>query len=186
MGSIYYSWSGGKRYFGDTVRYTSCGYHCFQQCVLKVRIRDGVIVSCEPDDTINPGIPREDGYLPEELIDRGMIQTRACAKGYTQARMIYDPRRVKYPMKRVGKRGEAAFERISWDEALDTIARKLVEIKAKYGPFSILHHPYSSLGACRFPSHRGLARGSWAGIPTRLMAGRSRKTGCWEKKWRKR
>ncbi len=41
----------------DTIRYTSCGYHCFNMCVLKVRVRDGVIVACEPDDTINPGIP---------------------------------------------------------------------------------------------------------------------------------
>ena len=40
-------------------------------------------------------------------------------------------------MKRVGERGEAKFERISWDEALDTIANKLVETKEKYGPLSI-------------------------------------------------
>ncbi|MFC2022034.1 molybdopterin-dependent oxidoreductase [Chloroflexota bacterium] len=80
-----------------------------------------------------------------------MIQTRPCAKGYAQAQMIYDPNRVKYPMKRVGKRGEAKFERISWDEALDTIAKKLVETKKNYGPFSILHHPYSIFGTCSFP-----------------------------------
>ena len=50
--------------------------------------------------------------LPKEVIDRGMIQVRPCAKGYTQVQMIYDPHRIKYPMKRVGKRGEAKFERI--------------------------------------------------------------------------
>jgi len=136
---------------GDIIKYTSCGYHCFRNCILKVRIRDGVIVSCEPDDTINHGIPREDNYLSEEIINKGLIQTRACAKGYAQWQMIYDPNRVKYPMKRVGKRGEGKFERISWDEALDSIATKLVETKENYGPFSIIHQPYSIFGQCSFP-----------------------------------
>ena len=133
------------------IRYTTCGYHCMSKCILKVHVRDGVIVACEPDDTINPGIAREDAYLPEEAINRSMIQTRLCPKGYTQANVIYDPKRIKYPMKRVGRRGEAKFERISWDEALDTIAKKMVEVKAKYGPHSILHHPYSALSTCSFP-----------------------------------
>jgi len=88
---------------GDITRYTSCGYHCFRNCILKVRIRDGVIVSCEPDDTINHGIPREDNYLSEDVINKGLVQTRPCAKGYAQWQMIYDPNRVKYPMKRVDK-----------------------------------------------------------------------------------
>ncbi|MFC2001004.1 molybdopterin-dependent oxidoreductase [Chloroflexota bacterium] len=136
---------------GDTIRYTSCGFHCWGNCIIKVRIRDGVIVACEPDDTLNPGMPREDGLLPDEALDTGMIQTRACAKGYVQAQMIYDPNRVKYPMKRVGRRGEAKFERISWEEALDTIANKLVETKQKHGPYSILHQPYSHFGECSFP-----------------------------------
>lgn len=142
---------GSKRHLGDTIRYTSCGYHCFRTCILKVRIRDGVITACEPDDTINPGIPREDRYLPENLINEGMIQTRPCAKGYAQWQMIYDSNRVKYPMKRVGTRGEGKFERISWDEALDTVAKKLLEIREKYGPYSIIHHPYSIFGRCSFP-----------------------------------
>lgn len=140
-----------NRYLGDTIRYTSCGYHCWRQCILKVRIRDGLILACEPDDTINPGILREDGQLPDEVLDKGMIQTRACAKGYVQAKMIYDPDRVRYPMKRLGKRGEGRFERISWDEALDTIAKKLVEVRRNYGPFSVIHQPYSSLSECSFP-----------------------------------
>jgi len=143
--------SGKSRGQGDIIRYTCCGYHCIKRCILKVRIRDGVIVACEPDDTINPGIAREDGLLPEDTINRLMIQNRACAKGYAQMQMIYDPNRVKYPMKRVGRRGEGKFERISWDEALDTIANKLVEVKGKYGPYSLLHEPYTAFGLCSFP-----------------------------------
>ncbi len=135
----------------DTIRYTSCGYHCTNMCPVKVRIRDGAIVACEPDDTINAGVPREDAELEERFIDQGMVQTRPCSKGYAQWRVIYDPDRVKYPLKRVGMRGEAKFERISWDEALDTITEKLVETKKNYGPFSILHHPYSTMSISSFP-----------------------------------
>jgi anaerobic dimethyl sulfoxide reductase subunit A len=65
--------------------------------------------------------------------------------------MLYDPKRIKFPMKRVGKRGEGKFERVSWDEALDTIANKLIETKRNYGPYSILHQPYTALGMCSFP-----------------------------------
>jgi anaerobic dimethyl sulfoxide reductase subunit A len=143
--------SGNDSNLQDTIRYTCCGYHCLNRCILKVRIRNGVIIACEPDDTINAGIPREDGYISEQKIDRGMVQTRPCAKGYTQSRLSYDPRRLKYPMKRTGKRGEARFERISWDEALDTIAAKLVETKKNYGPYSIMHEPYTGWLHCSFP-----------------------------------
>ena len=66
----------------DIIRYTTCGGHCLRTCISKVRIRDGVIVSVEPDDTINPGVVRDDEYLPEEVINGAMIQHRPCAKGY--------------------------------------------------------------------------------------------------------
>ena len=129
--------SDSKRQVGDIIRYTTCGEHCFNMCVIKVHIRDGRIWAIEPDDTINRGIPREDGHLSDELIDKYMITTRPCTKAYAHIRNLYDPDRVKYPMKRIGERGEAKIERISWDEALDTIAKKLVEMKEKYGPLSI-------------------------------------------------
>lgn len=135
----------------NKICYTSCGYHCIKNCILKVRVSGGAIISCEPDDSIHPGLPREDGLLPDRIIEQGMVQTRPCAKGYAQAKMIYDPNRVRYPMKRVGRRGEAKFKRISWDEALDTIAMKLKETKQTYGPFSISHQPYSIFGRCSFP-----------------------------------
>jgi len=143
----------------DTVRYTSCGFHCFDQCVLKVRIREGRIVSVEPDDTINPGVAREGEHPRDRLISPSMVQYRPCPKGYAMAREIYDPNRVTAPMKRVGKRGEARFQRISWDEALDIIAEKLVEVKDRYGPYSILHQPYSFMGWSSFPLSRWFGAG---------------------------
>ncbi len=134
----------------DIIRYTSCGYHCFDQCVLKVRIRDGRVVCVEPDDTVNPGFAREgdDDGTGRTLSHR---QFRPCPRGYAMGRALYDPNRIIYPMKRVGNRGDGNYERISWDEALDTIAAKLVEVKDKYGPYSIIHQPYSYMGHCSFP-----------------------------------
>lgn len=135
----------------DIIRYTSCGYHCNNECILKVRVRGGRVTSVEPDDSINSGIPREDACLSADTINKGMVQSRPCAKGYAQAQNLYDPNRLKYPMKRAGQRGEGLWQRISWDEALDTVAAKLVQVKRDYGPYSILHHPYSNMSKSSFP-----------------------------------
>jgi len=136
---------------GDLIRYTTCNCHCFGWCILKVRVRNGVIVSCEPDDTVNPGIIRDDIHPSGGLMNRGMVQRRPCPMAYAFAREPYNPNRVKYPMKRVGQRGEGKFERISWPEALDTIANKMVEIKRNYGPYSIWHSPMSMFSTSSFP-----------------------------------
>ncbi|MGS9102636.1 molybdopterin-dependent oxidoreductase, partial [Salmonella enterica subsp. enterica serovar Infantis] len=53
---------------------------------------------------------------------------------------VYHPYRLKYPMKRVGKRGEVNLERISWDEAKTLIADNLKSITEKYGPASRYVH----------------------------------------------
>ncbi len=143
----------------DLIRYTSCGFHCFDQCVLKVRVRDGRIVSVEPDDTIHPGTAREGEHGADNLSSLSMVQYRPCPKGYAMAHALEDPRRVIHPMKRVGQRGEGKFERIPWDEALDTIAAKLLEVKERYGPYSILHQPYSYMGWCSFPLSRWFGAG---------------------------
>jgi len=121
----------------EVIRYTTCTEHCFNMCILKVHIRDGRIWAVEPDDTVNRGIAREDGYLSDELLNKFMITTRPCTKGYAHIRNLYDPHRVKYPLKRVGEKGEGKWQRISWDEALDTIADKLKYYKETYGPLSI-------------------------------------------------
>jgi len=61
----------------------------------------------------------------------------ACVKAYLTVPWMYNPDRIKYPMRRVGERGSGQWERISWDEALDTIAKQLLEIKAKDGPNAV-------------------------------------------------
>ena len=93
--------------------------HCGGSCLLKVHIKDGVITRIESDDGEEP-------------------QYRACARGRAYRQRVYAPDRVLYPMKRVGARGQGKLERISWDEALDTIAKELTRVRETYGPASIL------------------------------------------------
>lgn len=89
---------------------------CHQDCVLTVTVRDGRAVKIESAEM--PGEPGE---------------RRLCLRGLASLRWVYHPDRLKYPLKRVGERGEGKWERVSWDEALDGIAAKLLDIKAKYG-----------------------------------------------------
>lgn len=64
-------------------------------------------------------------------------QGALCAKGQAAPQWVYSKDRIKHPLKRVGKKGEGKFERISWDEAIEIIAAKLIEQKEKYGPESL-------------------------------------------------
>lgn len=68
---------------------------------------------------------------------------RACLRGRSVRRWINDPDRLKYPMKRVGKRGEGKFERITWEEAISTIAENLKKTYDNYGPEAV----YWTLGS---------------------------------------
>ena len=74
--------------------------------------------------------------MKEHPSNRGTL----CAKGLAAVQLEYDPRRLKYPLKRIGERGEGKWERISWDEALDTTATKLNEIKQTYGAEAVAYH----------------------------------------------
>ena len=67
-----------------------------------------------------------------------MTDGTACAKGASGQQLVYSPYRLKHPMKRVGERGEGKFKRISWDEAIDHIGKKLTTIKKKYGAESVI------------------------------------------------
>jgi thiosulfate reductase / polysulfide reductase chain A len=98
-----------------------CGsYH--PECGLLCHVRDGKFVRVEANPAAaNNGVPGS-----------GML----CAKGLTGPQFVNAADRLQYPLKRVGAKGEGRFTRISWDEALGTIADKLLETKAKYGPES--------------------------------------------------
>jgi len=59
---------------------------------------------------------------------------KLCPKGVAAFQYLRHPDRLKRPLKRVGERGEGKFVEISWEEAIKEIAKKLSEIREKYGP----------------------------------------------------
>lgn len=104
---------------GEKIVWSNCWAHCHCSCLLKVVVKDGVILRVEGDDL------GDDSF--------GLHQTRACLKGRSLHKRAYAPDRIQYPLRRVGKRGEGKFERISWDEALDEIHDRLAKIIATHG-----------------------------------------------------
>jgi anaerobic selenocysteine-containing dehydrogenase len=60
-----------------------------------------------------------------------------CPKAHGAPQWVYSPDRLKYPLRRIGKKGEGKFERITWDQAIDTIAEVLKKQKADHGPESL-------------------------------------------------
>lgn len=71
-------------------------------------------------------------------------QLRACVRGRGYRHTFLNTQRLRYPMKRVGRRGEGRFSRISWDEAIGLIASEWRRITDKYGPAS--RYPQASSG----------------------------------------
>ena len=100
----------------------------------------------------------EDGTLtklrgnPDHPVTRGFL----CGKVAQYLEREYSPQRLLYPRKRTGKKGEGRFERIGWDEALDTIAKKLGALADEFGPESIL--PYSYAGTMGLLNGSGMDR----------------------------
>ena len=103
----------------ERIVWGACSVNCGSRCALRSHVRDDEVVWVETDNT------GADIY--------GDHQVRACLRGRSIRRRINHPDRLNYPMKRVGKRGEGKFVRISWEEALDTIAGNLKRIVKDYG-----------------------------------------------------
>ncbi len=108
---------------------TSCVHNCGSRCILQAEVKDGTVVRLLTDQQFPDTFER-----PRAI---------ACLRGRSQRRRNYAPERLKYPMKRVGKRGEGEFERISWEEALDTVANELKRVKETYGNEAV-YYQYSS------------------------------------------
>ncbi|WP_031522655.1 dimethylsulfoxide reductase subunit A [Siccibacter colletis] len=118
----------------DRKVWSACTVNCGSRCPLRMHVADGVIQYVETDNT------GDDNY-------DGLHQVRACLRGRSMRRRVYNPDRLKYPMKRVGKRGEGKFERISWDEAYDMLVREMRRIISQYGNEAIyLNYGTGTLG----------------------------------------
>lgn len=115
---------------------TSCAHNCGSRHMLVAHKKGDVIVRLSSDDGSYQGDP----YGTDT---EAVPQVRACLRGRSYRLRIYSPERLLYPMIRVGARGEGKFKRASWNEALDLIAHKMVELKQRYGPTAILDQSYA-------------------------------------------
>ena len=105
---------------------------CVWRCGVLAKVVGGRVVKLEG----NPDQPHSRGKL--------------CARGQSGLMTTYDPDRVLFPLVRAGKRGEGKFRRASWDEALDIVAKNMLEIKEKYGPEAMVFSSTHNLSQIQF------------------------------------
>jgi anaerobic selenocysteine-containing dehydrogenase len=119
-------------------RHSVCALDCPDCCSLLVNVEDGAGSKLRGN--------------PEHPVTRGFL----CGKVAQYLEREYHPDRLLYPQRRTGAKGEGRFERISWDEALDTIADRLQATAARFGSESVL--PYSYAGTMGLLNGSGMDR----------------------------
>jgi len=131
-----------------------CPRNCYDTCSIKTYVRDGMVHFIEG--------------APESTFTDGAL----CVKGYSYWRQAYSPDRIKYPMLQQG-RGSGNWKRISWDEAMERIAKKILEIKEKDG--SLL-----GLGLTKYSGNFGITNYGVEGMMSSLgYTSRFVGTPCW-------
>ena len=117
----------------DVVR-VACPHDCPDTCAMLVTVENGVATKIQGD----PSMPFTDGTL--------------CTKVAHYLERTYAPDRLLHPMRRIGKKGEGKFERITWDQALDEIAARLKSLAAE-NPETILPCSYAgTMGMVQYSS----------------------------------
>jgi anaerobic selenocysteine-containing dehydrogenase len=98
----------------------SAGPGCHGGCGVKLQVKDGKLDKVEGDE------------------NHPWAQGRTCPRCLALTQYMYHPDRIMYPLKRAGARGEGKWERISWEEAYDTVEKRLKDIRSKYGAESVI------------------------------------------------
>ena len=109
-----------------TYKHSACLVNCGSRCALRVRVDNDRIVQVEPE------MPIDESVLGEHAI-------RPCLRGRSNKFRVYNPDRLKYPMQRIGKRGEGKFKRISWEEATQIIADQIERVRTQHGNEAIYY-----------------------------------------------
>src|SRR4030042_2827600 len=74
----------------------------------------------------------------EGIKDNPMNKGRLCPKGQSGLQVLYDPDRIRHPLKRKGKRGEGNWEKISWDDAIRLVTQRLKTLRQEGRPQSLM------------------------------------------------
>ena len=102
--------------------------NCASACPWVLYIKDGIVWREE-----------QNAVLDSRASDLPDYNPRGCQKGACFSQLMYGPQRLKYPVKRVGPRGSGKWKRITWDEAYEEIADKMLEVIREDGPECIIH-----------------------------------------------
>jgi DMSO reductase family type II enzyme molybdopterin subunit len=121
---------------------THADVNCIGNCAWKLYIRDNIVWREEQTAQYTASNPNFPDFNPV-----------GCQKGATCSQLMRGPSRLRYPLKRVGKRGEGRWKRISWNEALDEVARGVVDTLARRGGEGVV---------CEMGTNAAFAAG-WAG-----------------------
>jgi len=110
------------------VKVTHTRVNCISACSLDAYVKDGIVWREEQNATYEKAFEDVPDFNP-----------RGCPMGCVYSSVMYDPTRIKYPMKRAGERGEGKWERISWDQALTEIADRIIDVVEEDGPECIVY-----------------------------------------------
>ena len=102
----------------------NCWYQ--RNCAWDVFVKDGIVLREEQAGEYPSG-----GDVPD-------FNPRGCQKGACYSSVVHSPARLHYPLRRLGPRGSRKWKRISWDEALDEIADRLIDAVSDPGPESVV------------------------------------------------
>jgi len=114
-----------KKWTWDRVVRGTHGTNCTGNCAFNVYVKNGIVWREEQQGEYGRS---------EDAPDYG---PRGCQKGLRHAKYMYGKQRVLYPMKRVGRRGEGRWLRVSWEQAANEIADRFIDHAAESGPRSI-------------------------------------------------
>ncbi|MEJ7606301.1 MAG: molybdopterin-dependent oxidoreductase [Bryobacteraceae bacterium] len=120
------------------VRQSVCALDCPDACSLLINVENNIGSKLRGN--------------PDHPVTRGFL----CGKVARYLERVYSPDRLLHPLKRTGAKGEGRFQQISWDQALDEVARNLTSVAAGFGSEAIL--PYSYAGTMGLLNGSGMDR----------------------------
>ncbi len=118
-----------KEWTWDHVGYSAHCVNCVGNCAFKIYAKDGIVLREEQ----LAEYPQINARVPD-------ANPRGCQKGAIHSQAMYEADRLRYPLKRIGKRGEGKWQRLSWDQATAEIATKIVDLYEKHGPGHLMTH----------------------------------------------